>query len=199
MNKTTEALKLAEEALLEWKRAGYEFEDDVKALAAIREVLADYSRTPEGCDYCKHPLFAGTKCNNCGRVTFAEPDMNLNCPSVQARLATLWGYVKADHSGDANEMVSEPLQEPVSILDDPAFSVDVEYFEARKQALLNVAAKCDARRWIYLNRLNDMYFMPCENKDEPTNRVVFETTPDEAYDIGFSDGLEVGRKQRGEG
>ena len=26
----------------------------------------------------------------------AESDMNLNCPSVQARLATVWGYVKAE-------------------------------------------------------------------------------------------------------
>ena len=26
----------------------------------------------------------------------AEPYMNLNCPSVQARLATVWGYVKAE-------------------------------------------------------------------------------------------------------
>ncbi len=26
-----------------------------------------------GCAYCNNPLFAGTKCNNCGRVTLAEP------------------------------------------------------------------------------------------------------------------------------
>lgn len=26
-----------------------------------------------GCAYCDNPLFAGTKCNNCGRVTLAEP------------------------------------------------------------------------------------------------------------------------------
>ena len=30
------------------------------------------------------------------REALAEPDMNLNCPSVQARLATIWGYVKAE-------------------------------------------------------------------------------------------------------
>ena len=28
----------------------------------------------------------------------AEPELNLNCKSVQARLATVWGYVKAEQA-----------------------------------------------------------------------------------------------------
>ena len=71
MNKQVEALKLAEESLEGWKE--YDTwtdqqmwnDDDEKALAAIREALA-------------------------------EPELNLNCKSVQARLATVWGYVKAE-------------------------------------------------------------------------------------------------------
>ena len=72
MNKTTEALKLAEEALeaiVDYLGWGYlpdkVTENTDKALAAIREALA-------------------------------EPELNLNCKSVQARLATVWGYVKAE-------------------------------------------------------------------------------------------------------
>ena len=32
------------------------------------------------------------------RGALAEPELNLNCKSVQARLATLWGYVKAEQA-----------------------------------------------------------------------------------------------------
>lgn len=60
------------------------------------------------------------------------------------------------------------------MLDDPIFSVNPEYLEARKEAFLKAASNCDARRWIYLNRLNAMYFMPCENKTEPTDRIIFD-------------------------
>jgi len=44
------------------------------ATAALREAL-DHSGEADkmvGCAYCNNPLFAGTKCNNCGLVTLAE-------------------------------------------------------------------------------------------------------------------------------
>ena len=41
------------------------------------------------------------------REALAEPDLNLNCKSVQKRLATSWGYVKAEQAE----------QEPVAIAD----------------------------------------------------------------------------------
>lgn len=41
--------------------------------------------------------------------------LNLNCKSVQARLATSWGYVKQDHSEQNLNMVQE--QEPVAFAD----------------------------------------------------------------------------------
>ena len=88
MNKTTEALKLAEEALHNTKNALLfvagnsnkpmcvdAINDAGKALAAIREALADHipdTTKMIGCAYCDNPLFAGKKCNNCGRVTLAE-------------------------------------------------------------------------------------------------------------------------------
>ena len=68
MNKTIDALKLAEKALLAAANKatyGEHWKNCQKALAAIREALA-------------------------------EPELNLNCKSVQARLATVWGYVKAE-------------------------------------------------------------------------------------------------------
>ena len=71
-------------------------------------------------------------------------------------------------------LAEQAEQEPVTMLDDPIFSVNPEYLEARKEAFLKAASNCDARRWIYLNRLNAMYFMPCENKTEPTDRIIFD-------------------------
>ena len=69
MNKTTEALKLAENTLKDIIRV-YKFETGtpVTALAAIREALAEQGeREPVGCDYCNNPLWAAVRCTNCGR------------------------------------------------------------------------------------------------------------------------------------
>ena len=65
--KQTEALKLALEALV----AAYQGKDKTgqvtEAITAIREALAE-----QGCDYCNHPQYAGTKCKNCGREQPAQ-------------------------------------------------------------------------------------------------------------------------------
>ena len=83
MSKTQEALKLALEALetLMLERGSiYE-----NAITAIREALAEQpayravktfhegkpvyvaEQPAQGCEFCSHPLYAGTKCKNCGR------------------------------------------------------------------------------------------------------------------------------------
>ena len=98
MNNITEALNLAKEALV-WHNASMHRQKTKEAIAAIDEALGDYIADADkmvGCAYCNNPLFAGTKCNNCGRVTLADPAINLNCKSVQKRLATSWGYVQAE-------------------------------------------------------------------------------------------------------
>ena len=41
------------------------------------------------------------------REALAEPELNLNCKSVQKRLATVWGYVKAEQAE----------QEPVAVVE----------------------------------------------------------------------------------
>lgn len=80
-------LKLAEEALMvATTPLATDRQTVLKAQAAIREALADAFAAPDKpidhvanadkmirCAYCDNPLFAGTKCNNCGRVTLAEP------------------------------------------------------------------------------------------------------------------------------
>ena len=71
-DKTKEALKLALEALESDPISHAGLVNTKKAITAIREALAEES--------------SGTE----------QPDMNLNCKSVQARLATSWGYVKAE-------------------------------------------------------------------------------------------------------
>ena len=70
MSKKDEALKLALEALNRGEtKLRYE------AITAVQEALAEHPAikqclTPEqpaqGCDYCNHSQYAGTKCNNCG-------------------------------------------------------------------------------------------------------------------------------------
>ena len=63
MGKKDEALKMALEALEQhgcpwiWHEKPYN-----EAITAIKEALAE-----QGCDYCNHPQYAGTKCKNCGR------------------------------------------------------------------------------------------------------------------------------------
>ena len=59
-----EAMKLALEALEAKGDAWIVLER--KAKAAIREALAE--QPAQGCDYCNHPQYAGTKCKNCGRL-----------------------------------------------------------------------------------------------------------------------------------
>ena len=54
MNKTVNALKLAEEALIALKYDRYPFDwpdDDEKALAAIREALAQEEKLPDNCEW----------------------------------------------------------------------------------------------------------------------------------------------------
>lgn len=89
-------LKLAEEALAgglwDYGPGQDEHTKCEEVLAAVREALAPVVSSGDsesssggmanhsgdankmvGCAYCDNPLFAGTKCNNCGQVTLAEP------------------------------------------------------------------------------------------------------------------------------
>jgi hypothetical protein len=62
MSKKDEALKLALEALEAEHSAVYGTSRTARAITAISEALAE-----QGCEFCSHPLYAGTKCKNCGR------------------------------------------------------------------------------------------------------------------------------------
>lgn len=65
MSKKDEALKLALEALRDYRRSD---DDRVSvAMGILQEALAE-----QGCDYCNHPQYAGTKCKNCGREQLAQ-------------------------------------------------------------------------------------------------------------------------------
>ena len=73
MSKQIDALRLALEALNRGEtKLRYE------AIAAIREALAE--QPAQGCEFCSHPLYAGTKCKNCGREQLAQQDVpKLGC------------------------------------------------------------------------------------------------------------------------
>jgi len=59
--KKDDALKLA----LDWYDSGNENPDDFANM--IKQVIALAQQQAQGCDYCTHPQYAGTKCKNCGR------------------------------------------------------------------------------------------------------------------------------------
>ena len=63
-----EAMKLALDALeVATTPLANDRQEVLRAQAALREALAEHPA--QGCEYCNHPLYAGTKCKNCGRVT----------------------------------------------------------------------------------------------------------------------------------
>ena len=63
-----EAMKLALDALeVATTPLANDRQEVLRAQAALREALAEQQK--QGCEYCNHPLYAGTKCKNCGRVT----------------------------------------------------------------------------------------------------------------------------------
>ena len=63
-----EAMKLALDALeVATTPLANDRQEVLRAQAALREALAE--KPAQGCEYCNHPLYAGTKCKNCGRVT----------------------------------------------------------------------------------------------------------------------------------
>lgn len=83
-------------------------------------------------------LRASTK--NQVQVGTAQDPLNLNCKSTQARLATLWGYVKAD------AYVLEPSYTAVElakmVLSDCAFSTDYTPLLARVSVRIEEFMEC---------------------------------------------------------
>ena len=73
MSKQIEALKLA----LDWYDSGNENPDDFANM--IKQVIALAEQPAQGCDYCNHPQYAGTKCKNCGREQPAQQEP-VACP-----------------------------------------------------------------------------------------------------------------------
>ena len=104
-----------------------EYKQAVEAITALREALKENEMAKiEGI-------------NTLDRFTPAEQaDMNLNCKSVQARLAASWGYVKAEQAEQEPVNEWEKLKDPV-----PQFFTK-QQLEATVQAEREACAKvCD--------------------------------------------------------
>ena len=96
--KQTEALKLA----LDWYDSGNENPDDFANM--IKQVIALAQQPAQGCDYCNHPQYAGTKCKNCGREQPAQDQgQSCYCPECE-RLSKELAALKAQQQ-----------QEPVAV------------------------------------------------------------------------------------
>jgi len=178
MNKTTEALKLAEEAFTQailkmqkqdWK-SNYpsELKRSQKALATIRAARAQEQAGHEpvawmqiGIGDCEGttiltarlPIEYNTEWWKFEPLYAApQPDMNLNCKSVQKRLATSWGYAKAEQAE----------QEPL---------MDYERINALREGEQNGA--------------EDAYFFVRPENDTPSLRKMFC----QGFERGFHKGL----------
>ena len=92
MSKKDEALKMA----LELLKAAYvpadldeQRERTIKELEALAEESSGTEQPAQGCEFCSHPLYAGTKCKNCGKP--AQQDIpkigcvNHDCDKCKAR------------------------------------------------------------------------------------------------------------------
>ena len=81
------------------------------------------------------------------RDALAEPELNLNCKSVQKRLATVWGYVKAEQAE----------QEPYAY----------EVWDANDQVLILIYASCLKEfYWIEQDDIaRKLYAAPARTKD----------------------------------
>ena len=109
MSKQIEALKLA----LDWYDSGNENPDDFANM--IKQVIALAQQPAQGCDYCNHPQYVGTKCKNCGREQPAQDQgQSCYCPNCEA-LSKELAALKAQQ------------QEPVTILPDGSAFAVVSY------------------------------------------------------------------------
>ena len=101
--KQTEALKLA----LDWYDSGNE--NPVDFANMIKQVIALAQQPAQGCDYCNHPQYVGTKCKNCGREQPAQQGcMRCNTPKKCA----LYGCSPLTWPA---EPPAQPQQEPVAV------------------------------------------------------------------------------------
>ena len=106
--KQTEALKLA----LDWYDSGNENPDDFANM--IKQVIALAQQPAQGCDYCNHPQYVGTKCKNCGREQPAQQGcMRCNTPKKCA----LYGCSPLTWP---TEPPAQPQQEPVATVESVA-------------------------------------------------------------------------------
>ena len=83
--------------------------------AVIEQALEALESAPVQYDFNSYPMLVMTPDTlqtalTALRDALAEPELNLNCKSVQKRLATVWGYVKAEQAE----------QEPVAIIEKEA-------------------------------------------------------------------------------
>lgn len=138
-----EALKLALEAL-ETAARNWPSYSVIDALTAIREALADHipdttkmmeqsaqheTMTVQevweaaggnpGIRATKQDVLDALKLLNEVCDEAEQPDMNLNCKSVQARLATSWGYVKAEQPTIKQSLTVQPAQQQEPVRDMP--------------------------------------------------------------------------------
>lgn len=100
--KMREALAEPQQFVPDWATYRQGFEDGkAEAIEAAPTELDIFSQPCR----CEKETKGWCVANSCHKAGLAQPALNLQCKSEQARLATLWGYVK-----------SQPAHEPVAYL-----------------------------------------------------------------------------------
>ena len=98
-------------------------------------------------------------------------ELNLNCKSVQKRLATSWGYVKAEHTMDYDQgfvdgveaQLAEPVkQQPVAVISESA--IGLVKLHANGACLpfgtqLYAAPVSAKREWVDITKAEQLYLL----------------------------------------
>lgn len=89
-----------------------------------------------GCAYCDNPLFAGTKCNNCGRVTLAEP---VKQEPVGYTAQSVIDWLSSDERTDVAEAEIRLKKKPSGRSNVPLYAAPVDAIAIRAEALEEAA------------------------------------------------------------
>ena len=115
----------------------------------VREALADHigdankmaEQPAQGCDYCNHPQYAGTKCKNCGREQPAQQQEPVACKSL-CELCVKRGYNSCANAAQTTPIPSPQPSKPwVGLTDEEIKRMAAPWFLSMYWSLCNTFAR----------------------------------------------------------
>ena len=126
----------------------------------LESIYKEPEQPAQGCDHCNHPLYAGTKCKNCGRVT--------EQPAIKQSLTTeqpAYRAVKTFHEGKPVYVAEQPAQKPAALTrEDKRALTKAKFAQSREaqQELEELTAQRDQLADILTRTANALKGQPAE-------------------------------------